>query len=333
MTAGRTPTIRDVARAAGVSLTTVSDAINGRGRIHPETRRRVMEAVEEVGWQPKRSARALRSGRSGMIALCLPSGQSRPGSWLNTDYYMEIMAGCAAEAMNTTGQLLLAHRPRDAREAGRLDVDGVIVTDPIEDDPTLRILDEAGIPFVTVDRDLARDDPWWVGADNRGSVTALLDHLADRGSRTVALFTSRARWAYLEDISEAYAGWCSARNMEPLVREIDLYEPATDAAAAFTEMIDADIRPDGVVAVLQGSALGVIGAAGARGVSVPDDLLVVSGVDGHALETSVPPVTAVNLRPAEVGAAAVDLLRRRIEGEEGIGPVVTDIELRIRGSS
>jgi DNA-binding LacI/PurR family transcriptional regulator len=60
--------------------------------------------------------------------------------------------------------------------------------------------------------------------------------------------------------------------------------------------------------------------------------MVVSGVDGHALETSVPPVTAANLRPAEVAAAAVDLLGKRIAGDDA-GPTITDVELRVRGSS
>jgi DNA-binding LacI/PurR family transcriptional regulator len=161
----------------------------------------------------------------------------------------------------------------------------------------------------------------------------LLDHLADRGARTVALFTSDARWAWLEDVYAAYSEWCEARDVEPMVRDLDLYAPEGSAAVAITAMLDAGTRPDAVLAVPYGSALGVIRGARARGLSVPQDLLVASGVDSHALETSVPSVTAVNLGPAEVARAAVNLLKRRIDGDEGVGPIVTEIELRVRGSS
>jgi DNA-binding LacI/PurR family transcriptional regulator len=331
---GRRPTIRDVARAAGVSLTTVSDAVNRKGRVDPRTRRRVLQAAADVGWQPKRSARALRSGRTGIIALCLPRGAGRSGSWLMShDYYMELAAACAATAMDSERLLLLTPRPRRVEELAHLDVDGMIVVDPSEGDPILRTLDEAGVPVVTVDRDLASASTWWVGADNRSSATMLLDHLRERGARRIALFTSSERWAWFEDVGSAYAQWCEAHGVAPLVRDLDLDEPAASAAVAITELLDAADRPDAVLALPYGSALGVIGGARQRGLSVPGDLRVASGVDSHALETFAPPVTAVDLRPVEVARAAVELLSRRIEGAAGGGPIVREVALRVRGST
>jgi DNA-binding LacI/PurR family transcriptional regulator len=98
------PTIRDVAEAAGVSVTTVSDVVNGKGRVDPITRERVKQAVVEVGWRPRRSARALRSGNSGVFALCFPRRDRGVGDWLlNADSDMALVAGCAAWASTSTG--------------------------------------------------------------------------------------------------------------------------------------------------------------------------------------------------------------------------------------
>jgi DNA-binding LacI/PurR family transcriptional regulator len=330
----RRPTIRDVAEAAGVSVTTVSDAVNRKGRVDPETQARVMEAVAEVGWRPLRSARALRSGRTGVIALCLPGGPGRSGLWLmSTDYYMALVAAGAAAAVESDQLLLLSPRPAEIEELAHLDVDGVIVVDPLEGDPALRVLDDGGVPYVTVDRDLASTGTWWVGADNRSSATMLLDHLADRGARTVALFTSEERWAWYDDALAAYVDWCVAHGVEPIIRHLEQETPQGSAAHLMDEVLAEGNVPDAVLALPYRSALGVIESARNRGIAVPDDLLVASGVDGHALETTTPSVTAADLRPAEVAHAAVELLGRRIEGEDGGGPVITETVVRVRAST
>lgn len=330
----RRPTIRDVAAAAGVSVTTVSDTVNGKGRVDPTTQARVMKAVSEVGWRPRRSAQSLRSGRNDTIALCLPRRQGSPGSWLmNSDYYMEITAACAAAAMDAEFLLTLAPSPRTRDEVIRLDVGGAIAVDPSENDQTLQLLDESGIAVVSVDRDLARSDMWWVGADNRGSATMLLEHLADGGASSVALLTSGERWAWFDDAHAAYTKWCDHRGVAPVVRHVDLDAPGPSAEVVFGDLLDSGERPDAVLALPYGAALGVIRAAHARQLRVPDDLLVAGGVDGHALETSTPPVTAADLRPVEVARTAVDLLRRRLDGEQVAGPVITEPGLRIRASS
>lgn len=334
MSINKGPTIRDVAKAAEVSLTTVSDVVNNKGRVDPRTRARVMRAVAEVGWRPKRSARALRSGQTGTIALCLPRRAGRSESWLmSADYDMELTVACAAEAMDTERLLLLAPRPRDLDELARLDVDGVILVDPLADDPTLAMLNLAGMPVVTVDRDLSSAGPWWVGADNQGSATMLLDHLRSRGARGVALFTHDAPWAWFEDTSAGYAKWCAAHGMAPVVRHLDLAAPEASAAAALVELVDAGAKPDAVLAIPYGSALGVLRGARERSLAVPGDLLLASGVDGHALQTSTPPVTAADLRPVEVARAAVALLGRRVNGETDAGPVVIPTQVRVRAST
>lgn len=326
-------TIHDVARVAEVSLTTVSDVVNGKGRVDPRTRERVLAAVAKVDWRPRHSARALRSGRSGVFALCLPRRNDSVDDWLlNADYDMALVAACAAATVDSDRQLLLAPRPRDINDLGRLDVDGVIIADPREGDPALDVLDAAGIPTVTIDRGV-RTDGWSAETDTAGSTVKLLDHLAAQGSSQIAMITSDARWAWFENTSVAYEKWCDERGVRPQVRLVNVDRPRTSAATAVRSLLRLKSPPDAILTVPQGAALGALDAIAASGRSVPDDLLLAAAMDGQLLQVASPPITAVDLRPVDMAHAAIELLGRRVAGEPADGPTVVETELRVRASS
>ncbi|HYJ70166.1 MAG TPA: LacI family DNA-binding transcriptional regulator [Nocardioidaceae bacterium] len=330
----RAPTIRDVASFAGVSVTTVSDVVNGKGRVDPDTRKRVIAAVDEVGWRPRRSARALRSGQSGVFALCLPQRDHSVGDWLlNADYDMALVAACAAAAVDSDRQLLLAPRPKDVTDLVRLDVDGVIIADPQEGDLALTVLNGAGIPVVTIERDLRRTDGWWVETDTVGSTYMVLDHLAAQGAERIALIGSDAPWAWFSETIEAYTTWCEEREWRPQIRLIDVNKPTTSAAAAVRRLLRLRRPPDAIFAQPQGAPLSVLAAATAAGRRVPDDLMLVAGIDGQTLQLAHPPITALDLRPVEIARAAIDLLARRVAGADTAGPEVVEAKLVTRQST
>ncbi|MCF6475419.1 LacI family transcriptional regulator [Nonomuraea sp. MG754425] len=328
------PTIRDVATQAGVSMTTVSAVVNSKGRVDPATRERVLTAVSEVGWRPRRSARALRSGQTGVFAMCLPVGHVGVGDWLvNAEYDMALVAACAAATVDSERQLLVAPRPKDVTDLVRLDVDGVIIADPREGDQALTVLNNAGVPAVTIDRDVQRTDGWWVETDNEGSTMQVLDHLAERGARRIALVTADAPWAWFEDTSAAYERWCAGHGVKPLVRLIDVERPRATAAAGVRGLLRLKNPPDAIFAIPYGTPLGALDAIVESGRSVPGDVLLAGGMDGQLMQGSSPPITAVDLRPLEMARAAVDLLARRVNGEQAAGPVVVETALRIRAST
>src|ERR1044072_1167505 len=109
---GPRPTIRDVAAAVGMSPTTVSHALNGKGRVDPDTRERIAETARELGYRPNPTARRLRSGRSGAIALLLPFVEPDivRDEMLALDYYMHL-AGAAARPALARGDPMLLTRP------------------------------------------------------------------------------------------------------------------------------------------------------------------------------------------------------------------------------
>jgi DNA-binding LacI/PurR family transcriptional regulator len=331
----RRPTIADVARAASVSITTVSDAMSGKGRVDPATRQRVLDAAAAVGWQPRRAARSLRSGRTGTIALCIPPGRDQWAQWMrNSDYFQQLTASCAAAAVDAGLLLLLAPRPGTAAELANLDVDGMVVVDPLRDDPVVALCAAARVPVVTIDRQPDAAMHAWVGNDHVAGARLALDHLHARGSRRVALFTCAAAWSWFDDTRRAYDAWCAAHDLEPLVRTIDLDLTISTAAAALADLIAAGERPDGVLALPTSSALGVLEAAAAHGLRVPDDLRVVAGVDGVAMATAG--VTALDLQPAELGQAAVAVLHDRILHAGATppdAPPLVDAVLRLRATT
>jgi DNA-binding LacI/PurR family transcriptional regulator len=177
------PTIHDVAKAAGVSVTTVSHALNGKGRVDPQTRALVTQVVHRLGYRANRHARGLRSGRSGTLGLLLPvSGDVRTDETLRLDYYMRL-AGAAATAAFAREQALMLLPPVIAGSGlGGLAIDGGIVADPSPHDQRMTVLEGQGLPAVSIGRDLGRPDhSWYVELDNAANTRLMLDHLAERG--------------------------------------------------------------------------------------------------------------------------------------------------------
>lgn len=312
--AGRVrPTLKDVAAAAGVSVTTVSDVVNGKGRVDPATRSRVAALVAELEYRPHRSARALRSGRTGILALCLPVIDREVSDWLlSTDYDMALVAACAAAAVDSGHHLLLAPRPTHAGELSRLEVDGVLIVDPGHDDPTVSLVRRAGMPLVTIDRDPVQDDGWWVSVDTASGIDSLCEHLVSRGARSLGLVTADEPWAWYDDTLAAFRGWCDRERVPGTVLDVAIERTREAARDAVAALVADDRLPDAVITVAPDAALGVLEGCRAAGVDVPARLRVASAMDDHSLEVATPGVTALDLRAMETARAAIELLIERV---------------------
>jgi DNA-binding LacI/PurR family transcriptional regulator len=329
------PTIRDVATAAGVSPTTVSHALNGKGRVDPATRERIARAAGRLGYRPDRTARRLRSGSSGTIALLLPSVERdiAHDEMLALDYYMHL-AGAAARAAFATGHPVLLTPPlRTVDDLRDLAVDGGIVCDPSRDDPRVGLFDALGLPVVTVERDPARPDRRWVvRSDNEANTRELLDALAAAGARRPALLASGGGWSWAEETAAAYLAWCQDHGREPLIEQASMQAQERSAYEAAGRLLDSE-RPDAIVAQAERYTGGVLRAARERGLRVPDDLRVAAAVDSAQARDADPPVTAIDLQPDVQGAAAVTMLVELLAGGAPAAPQLTPAVLRVRAST
>ena len=145
--------IKEVAAAAGVSITTVSHALNGKGRLPDETRVRVREVAEALGYRPSATARSLAGGRTGILALTVARVEAMPFSLTDFDYFAQLMNGAGTAALEQGYALVLAPSAGEPDLLDRVPLDGAIVVDPVRGDPTLAHLRERGVPVVTTGRE------------------------------------------------------------------------------------------------------------------------------------------------------------------------------------
>lgn len=312
--------IKEVAAAAGVSVTTVSHALNGKGRLPEETRERVRRIADQLGYRPNATARNLVVGRTGLLGLAVSQQSGAPLAVTDFAYFAQLMMAASTEAIANGYALVLA--PGDAAlnpQAG-IAVDGAIIVDPVRGDPVVAQLQRAGIAVVTAGRLPGGDDrACWVDNDHIAGTTSMLDHLERRGARRIALMTSALDISYTFDVEHAYRAWCAQRGAEPLVKQAaqDLTERAGYAAAS--ELLALPDPPDAIFATYDRLAFGSLLAADARGVRVPDDLLLATtATESEAPDHARPSLTTLDLHPEEIGRSAAGLLVELLEEQEPV---------------
>lgn len=307
--------IKDVAAAAGVSTTTVSHALNGKGRIAPATRRRVEEAAERLGYRPSAMARGLAGGRTGMLAMVVSGTVDIPVQVGDFDYFLRLMNGATLAALRHGYSLTLIQSQGDPEPLDGLPLDGAIVVDPIPSDPFVERFRARGIAVVTTGRQTdGPTDAAWVDNDHRAGTFQALDHLAERGGRRVALLSPRALASYALDAHDAYRAWCHDHGQEPIVADVADAPSETSGFIATLDLLESRTPPDAIYATLDRLALGAMLAADARGVEVPRDLLIAACTDSAAARRAEPSLTVLGLAPERIGHEALELLLEILEG-------------------
>lgn len=314
---GRAVGIKAVAEAAGVSITTVSHALNGKGRLSDETRRHVREVAERLGYQPSVMARALAGGRTGMLAMLFSGTKDFALKVGDFDYFLQLMNGAASGALQRGFSLTMLQADDDLEVLDGLPLDGAIVIDPIAADPIVARLSGRGLPVVTTGRVVdGPADAFWVDNDHVAGTRAVLDHIAAAGARRVALLTGPPLASYAFDAHAAYLAWCAERGQDPMIAQVRGSVSEGSAYTAAIELLDSDEPPDGIYGTLDRLALGALLAAESRGVDVPRALRIAGCTDSDASRRARPALTALSLNPDRLGREAVDLLLALVEQSE-----------------
>lgn len=326
--------LRDVAKAAGVSIATASHALNDKGRVDPRTRADVLATAERLGYRANRAARHLRRGSTGIITFAHDVPVASPAQLASIEYFVKILTS-AAETASTHGYALVIS-PIEPRSLDDLHVDGAIVMDPKSSSPLLAMLEMRGIPFVTAGRDVdrPRTEGWWVDNDIERETIGALDHLAARGARSVALLTTRPSRSYTFDSISGYERWCAARGQQPRIQLVEGIASETHAYEATQPLFAAPDPPDAIYAPLDRLAVGAQLAVHNAGLRVPQDVMIAAGSDSESARSARPAVTALSLHPDRIGKVAVDLLVARIRGDvTAAQQVVIEAEISAREST
>lgn len=305
----------DVARAAGVSPTTVSHAMNGRGYVDPKTREHVKQTAARLGYRPNHHAQQLRTGEARTIVLVSSMPFAVAGGPSRLGFLMEIAAAAASIALARGLALVLAPPIEGAAAAlDRLDFDGALVVEPAASDPQIAAFVARGLPVVSIGKPPVASVPF---VDLRSAATTrqLLDHLRARGARRIALVTgAQRRTAYLEAVT-AYEAFAARHRMTPIVKRIDEGEGEEGGRAAARELLLESPSIDAICVPVDALAAGVVQALVAQGRRVPQDVMVATRYDGIRARTSEPPLTALDLHLEAVATLAVDMLLGRLRGD------------------
>jgi DNA-binding LacI/PurR family transcriptional regulator len=307
------PSIRDIAGAAGVSITTVSHALNGKGRLPDATRQRVREVAERLGYVADPRGRGLATGRSMLLAI-QASGFGSRVLVPEAAYFVELINGAAEAAFELGYGLVLAPPSTPVGQVRRLAADGAIIVDPTGQEGLLEELRREGRPIVTTGRVLADEEHYpWVDNDHVAVAKLALDHLASIGCEHPTLLTTAAAPSYVADAVRGYEDWCAERGIAPSIARVR-GAPTQDAARrAVSRMLEAAAPPDSLYATLDLLAIGALDAADEHGVVVPDELAIITTTDSPVVQASRPSITALDLKPNELGARAIEFLVALVE--------------------
>jgi DNA-binding LacI/PurR family transcriptional regulator len=331
----RLPSITDIARETGVSAATVSLALRDKGRMSEETRERVKASAAALGYVPNATARSLVGGRTQLISIAMPAISDVPEFVSSVEYFYRLLGAAAARALELDYGLLVTP---SADHPDRVAVDGAVVVDPSHNDPTIEAFDRLGRPVVTIGRRL---DPIGPGAgpelvvdnDYPRATGEVLDHLAERGARSIALVAARPIDSFQQDTLDAYRDWCAARGAEPRILTADSPEPG-DAAAVAEEIVAGPSRPDGVYGTVDTLAQAVLNRCAESDLSVPGEMMIATCSDGHIARSTSPRLTTIDEKPVKLARAAVSMLVDAIlDPDAAPCPVQIETRLLVREST
>lgn len=318
----RRPTIKDIARRAGVSESAVSFALNDRPGVSQETRARIRRVAEELGWQPNSAARALSGERSGAVGLVL----ARPAHTLGVEsFFLQLVSGIQ-EALSAARTALLFQVVEDLdaecavyrRWWAERRVDGVLVVDPRTHDPRPELLGRLGLPAVMVgEGDLTRAESAVssVRADDAGAMTRILDHLHGLGHRRIVHVAGLPELAHTARRIEALRTEAALRGLgADRVRSVVTDYSDAEGAAATRRVLAEPDPPTALVYDNDVMAVAGIAVAAELGIPVPGRLSMVAWDDSALCRVTHPRLTALVRDTAAFGRLAAEELLAVLAG-------------------
>ncbi|WP_417555117.1 LacI family DNA-binding transcriptional regulator [Microbacterium sp.] len=308
----RRPTINDVAHAAGVSVATVSKAVNGRDGVAPATLAHVLSVVEELGYASSLVATSMRRRRTNVIGVLVAEFEP---------FALQLLRGVSTELQGTRFDVMAyagsvsagKHRGWERRSLSRLAgtlIDGAIVVTPTT-------TPEAAVPIVAIDPHEGPDGPATVSVINVDGARAATEHLISLGHRRIGHLRGRTDLISAQQREQGYREALEAAGIpfDPTLVADGGYR-AADSTAGAHALLDLADRPTAVFAANDLSAIELLRVAAERGLRVPDELSVIGFDDISEAAAHVPQLSTVRQPLAEMGAAAVRLLLRMLDGGE-----------------
>ncbi|WP_164234622.1 LacI family DNA-binding transcriptional regulator [Microbacterium hydrocarbonoxydans] len=315
MSKAKRVTITDIARLAGVSPGAVSFALNGRPGVSEQTRQRILDIAAQHQWEPSSAARALVGARAGVIGFAV----NRRAETLGAEaFFTDLIAGAqsALAARRIGMQMVLVSSIEEEvatyrRWSSANQVDGVLVIDPLEDDPRLAVLADLGLPAVVIGgRASEPGHPATIWLDDSQVAHELFGYLGSLGHRSIVYVAGPAEFQHTRLRTDVLAG-LAAGGITGEVIATD-YSPAS-ASAATRRLLDREDRPSAIVFDNDVMAIAGFRVAQERGVAVPGDLSIASFDDSVVAGLVHPSLTCITRDTFGLGADAAAFLLAQID--------------------
>ncbi|MBX4909936.1 MULTISPECIES: LacI family DNA-binding transcriptional regulator [Rhizobium] len=304
-------TISAVARAAGVSVSTVSHVLNKTRYVSPEKAKLVMEAVDAIGYIPNAVARSLKLSSTGTVGLAI--------SAISNPYFSDIICAIEAECSKRGLIAFLCDTQDDpdrelelVRHLHRRRVDGIILAPSGDPKRSLDYLIDCNLPCVLVDR-LSDDRFDQVGTDNTAAIRMLVDHLVALHHERIGIILGQPGFATTVERTKAFRAAMAEKGIEVPPAFISNGNSSTaDATASTHRLLELKEPPTAILASNNLAMIGTMRAIRERGLRVPVDISVL-GIDDFEWADYFEPRLTLMAQPCdEIGYKAADLLIQRI---------------------
>jgi DNA-binding LacI/PurR family transcriptional regulator len=331
-------TIKDIARSLNISISTVSRALRGMPEIHPDTRKAVVQLAEEMDYQPNQLAKNLAKSRTKTIGIIFPN--------LSYHFFSAMLNSLEEAAMQAGYSVLVAQTNESyVRETVSIQnllrsrVEGLILSlarDTANFDHVERLV-QKGVPLVLVDRTVESVAASKVMVDNRAAAFKATEHLIEQGCRRIGFLAGPAQLALSRQRIEGYLEAAAQYGIVAggnYVRHCD-YTNENTILQTFS-LMSIPQPPDGLITISDRVAYPALYAMQQRGLTVPNDIAVVSFNNEPVSAYFSPALSSVNQPIAEMAAETMRLLLRQIESTDELAGNETKVfntELIIRASS
>ena len=314
----RNITIQDVAHAAGVSITTVSRALNNKPDVAPATRQRILEVIEELGYAPHAQAQNLAAGKSRSIAVLFPA-DTAGFSQLEFEFFLG-----AADVVSKANYLFsLIFEPVGEHQLLNLyrtsQIDGAILMEIHLQDWRVDLLREHGYPFVMIGHCADNTGLSYVDLDFDAAAALACEHLLKLGHRSIALINLIGQvrsegYGPSTRTLQGYLRFCQTHSLRPMAA--DATERIEDVYRATSELLDAYPDITAFIAHHGPEVVGITRALQQRDLALPQDVSVVGIISDKTAELLTPPMTAISFPAFQMGLRAAQMLIAKLRDSD-----------------
>lgn len=309
-------TIRDVAAACGLSMSTVSCALADRDNVRPETKRIVKEAAALLGYFPSHVAQGLRTGKSWTIGAIV--------SDISNPFYGKLLRGAQETLAEFGYHLILCSTDYDPAKQthyihylSQRRVDGLLIAPTASDSADIVTLAGLRLPFVMLLRSHDTVSTDYVGVDNTAGMRTVMEHLWQMGHRRIGLILGRHGASPTVERLAAYRAFLAERGQAEYPGYVEYGDYSLDAGVyAARKMLRLDPRPTAIATANDLTALGVMKSCNDLQLKVPQELSLVGWDDIFVAGLPNIELTTLRVPKWELGMTAARLLQRRIESQD-----------------